>query len=183
MNYVAYDVDGNLIGGFFQDLHPDHAGNHIEVAPNVRENWLKYRANSGRNGVEPAPEPVIDESALKRRLIEEIDSFIASVYARWMRFEAEYREREAAAIAFVSSGYVGDPGIWVSAFATSAGKTNMQSADLIIAQAAGLRAALQNLGALRMQKYSILSATSPASANSVYNTIISQANAIAAAIS
>jgi hypothetical protein len=120
---------------------------------------------------------------LKSQLVNSVDDAVAVIYAKWMRFEAEYREREAAAVAFVSAGYVGDPGVWVTAFATSAGKTNAQSADLIIAQAAGLRAALQNLGALRMQKYGILSAQSPASANSVHDTIILQANAIAAAIS
>lgn len=56
MNYVTYDTDGILTGGFLQDLHPLHASCYIEVAPEVRLNWFNYRANAARDGVEPIPE-------------------------------------------------------------------------------------------------------------------------------
>jgi hypothetical protein len=118
----------------------------------------------------------------KDALVKSVDDFIAGIYSKWMRFEAEYKEREAAARAFAAGGYNGDPSVWVASFATSAGKTPQQAADLIILQADGLRTALENLGALRMTKYSIQSAASAEAAQAVRDSIIAQATAIAAAL-
>jgi hypothetical protein len=131
-----------------------------------------------RDAEEAAHAPTMEK--IRLTLAGNVDAHIAEIYAKWMRFEAEYREREAAAIAFVSAGYAGDPGIWVTSFATSASMTNQSAADLIIAQADGLRTALQEIGALRMTKYSIMSASDEATAQAVHDSIIAQADAICA---
>jgi hypothetical protein len=119
---------------------------------------------------------------LKDDLPAQIDSLVASVYANWTRFQQEYLSREAAAQAFKDAGYTGDPGPWVTGFATPAGKTNQQAADLILAQAVGLNGALSALGVLRMRKYEILAATSSAAARSAYDDIVAKINETAAAI-
>lgn len=57
LSYVAFDPGtGGLLGGFLQvpvDGH-DHL---IEVPDDVRLNWLAYRLNEARDGVELAPPP------------------------------------------------------------------------------------------------------------------------------
>lgn len=132
------------------------------------------------------PEEIADRAAalktVKDDLVKKVDDLIAGIYAKWMRFEAEYKEREAAARAFVQAGYTGDPSDWVTSFASSADKTNEQAANLIIAQADGLRSALKQLGALRMTKYAILSAPDAGAAQVKHDEIIAQANAIAASL-
>lgn len=120
---------------------------------------------------------------IKNSLTAKVDDYISNIYFKWARFRDEYIEREAAARAFKDGGYVGDPGIWVSSFATNSGKTNQQAADLIIAQADALRSALEDLGALRMQKYEIFSAESSAAAQAKYSQIVADANTIAATLS
>lgn len=120
--------------------------------------------------------------AVKASLTEAVDAKIAGIYNRWLRFEAEYVAREAAARAFKAAGYAGDPGVWVTAFSSNAGMSNTMAADLIIAQADGLRTALQALGALRMAKYGIVAANSVETAQAAHDAIITQANQIAAAL-
>lgn len=126
------------------------------------------------------PEKTLDD--IKGELSALIDFTVAAVYARWTRFESEYKEREAAAVAFKAAGYAGDPGIWVSAFASAAGKTNQEAADLIISQANNLRDALALLGAQRMRKYEILAAGDEAQARAAHADIGAQITAIAQAI-
>lgn len=118
----------------------------------------------------------------KATLIEAVDTKIAGIYNRWLRFEAEYVAREAAARAFKAAGYVGDPGVWVTSFSSNTGMSNTAAANLIIGQADGLRTALQALGALRMAKYGIQAAGTVAGAYGAYDSIIAQADAIAAAL-
>ncbi|MES2262080.1 MAG: hypothetical protein V4724_26465 [Pseudomonadota bacterium] len=120
-----------------------------------------------------------DLAALRQRLVVAVDDTIAAIYARWTRFETEYTAREAAARAFAAGGYEGDPGVWVTAFATPAGLSAQAAADRIIEQADGLRGALEQLGALRMAKYGILAAGTAAGAQAAHDTIIAQAGAIA----
>jgi hypothetical protein len=125
---------------------------------------------------------VVDVGALKAALIASVDDTIAAICARWLRFEAGYVKREAAARAFVADAYVGDPGIWVTAFSSAAGMTDADASDLIIVQADGLRVALENLEALRMTKYGIQAAVDAISAQAAHDSIIAQANAIAGAL-
>lgn len=51
IDYVTYDQDGNLLGGFIQALHPMHADAYIQVTPYYRQNWYNYRANRARTGL------------------------------------------------------------------------------------------------------------------------------------
>lgn len=55
MDYVIFDSDGTLRGGYSQDLVSAHEGAFIEVSPEQREAWPMYRANAARDGVELAP--------------------------------------------------------------------------------------------------------------------------------
>lgn len=57
MDYVTYDDEGKLTGGYCQNLHQSHADNYIEVTAQERLEWLKYRANSKRDGIEALPDP------------------------------------------------------------------------------------------------------------------------------
>ncbi|GJH00214.1 hypothetical protein [Paraburkholderia terrae] len=118
-----------------------------------------------------------------KTLSDKIDARVAAVYSNWTRFEREYELREDAARTFKAAGYAGDPGQWVSAFATSAGMSNQQAADLIIAQADQLHAALAALGALRMRKYEVLNATTPEAAQTTYDQIFASINTIAEGLS
>lgn len=183
INYVIYDEGGALVGGYCQPVHPDHEANHIVVTAEQREGWTGLVANEARDGVEPAPPaapPTIDLNALRQRLAEKVDTTIAAIYSKWFRFEAEYVAREAAARAFAAGGYSGDPGIWVTGFSVPAGLPANQAADVIISQADSLRAALEDLGALRMRKYEIMATATPGAAQAAHDSIVSEAAAIAA---
>jgi hypothetical protein len=116
----------------------------------------------------------------KRLLIDAVDDYVATVYSRFMRFDMEYVKREEAARSFVAAAYEGDPGIWVSAFATGAGIPTNIASDLIIQQADQLRTALETLGALRMTKYGITKAATKEDADAVKESIFASIEAIAA---
>lgn len=132
------------------------------------------------------PLPIYADRTLPNAIeayVNSIDARVAMIYTNWTRFEREYELREDAARAFKAAGYAGDPGPWVSAFATSAGMTNQQSADLIIAQADQLHAALATLGAQRMRKYEIARAADIAGAQATYAEITASINTIAGGLS
>lgn len=112
----------------------------------------------------------------------EIDQQVAMIYQTWMRFQAEYEAREAAATAFKAANYAGDAGVWVTAFATAAGLTPQAATDLILAQAVGLRSALAALGAARMRKYEITTATDVATAKAAAESINAAINSISSSI-
>lgn len=117
-----------------------------------------------------------------KALANSIDARVAMVYSTWTRFQQEYLAREAAAQAFKDAGYTGDPGVWVSAFATAAAMSNQAAADLILSQATGLNNALSALGALRMRKYEVLNAADADAAIAAYNNVIADINAVAVTI-
>jgi hypothetical protein len=61
MYYVIYDpVNGALLGGYIQDLVPEHESIHIEVDYEITQWWFRYRANAARDGVELIPVVPID---------------------------------------------------------------------------------------------------------------------------
>jgi hypothetical protein len=140
--------------------------------------YLEWVA-AGNSATQPAAEP-LDQA--KQRLSDDIDERVATAYASWQRFQAEYQNREAAARAFKSAGYTGDPGIYVTGFSTAAGVTNQQAADTILSQADMLNGALASIGAQRMRKYSIMGATDAAGAQAIYDDIVAQVNTIIAGI-
>ncbi len=67
MEYVTYNAAGDLTGAYLQDLLQEHKAWHIPVTTEVRLNWLAYRANGARDGVEKAvvdvPAPTVDDLA------------------------------------------------------------------------------------------------------------------------
>jgi hypothetical protein len=128
------------------------------------------------------PCPVVTSQLSAQELADAIDGLVASIYSNWTRFQQEYLLREQAAQAFKDAGYAGDPGTWVSAYATSAGVTNQAAADTILAQASMLNGALKSLGALRMRKYEVIKAANAITAQAVYDDIVAQTNAVAATI-
>lgn len=181
-SYVTFDAAGNLTGSYLQEISPEHYQNYILVDANVRANWPLYRANSLHDGVELLPPPAVNLESIKSTLVSQIDAAIADIYSRFLRFSAEYNEREAAARAFKAAGYQGDPGVWVSAFASAAGMPAVDATNLIISQADNLKNALKQLGALRMQKYLIIRAPDQAVANQEYASIMSSISTIAAGL-
>jgi hypothetical protein len=121
-------------------------------------------------------------NTLKVQLSDDIDSTVASVYSTWMRFQAEYESREAAAQAYKGAGYTGDVSKWISGFSDAADKTPQDAADLILQQSVSLRGALEALGALRMRKYEVLMAASSDAAIATHASIAAAIQAVAAAI-
>lgn len=130
---------------------------------------------------EPAP---VDKTLaeVKAELALTIDDTVASIYGRFDRFSGEYLEREAQAKAFKDGGYIGEAGIWVRQFAIPAGKTDREAADLIIAQAAQLRGAREQLAALRMRKYEIMAASTKKIAQQKSDDIMTGIGAVVAAL-
>ncbi len=149
----------------------------IACPENCDFGWLY----NGSTFVAPTP-PAVNLPAEKQKLVDHIDNTVASIVGRFTRFQSEYVAREAAARAFVASGYSGEPGIWVTSFAQPAGITNTAAADLIISQADALRGALQALGAARMAKYNVLNAFDLPGAMSAHAAIMATITAIAAAL-
>lgn len=126
------------------------------------------------NTLLPPSAPELAE--LRATLAASVDNHIAGLYTRWTRFQAEYEKREQAARAFKAAGYSGDPGPYVSRFAQNTGYSTNQAANIIIAQADAMYAALEILGALRMDKYIIL-ASDDLTAQATHDQIIAAANA------
>ncbi|MEB4587046.1 hypothetical protein [Pasteurella multocida] len=105
---------------------------------------------------------ILDEkkcSEIKRefikKLVNSIDDAAASISAKWTRFAEEYKEREAAAVAFKEAGFAGDVSIYISSFATVAGLDNKSATFLILKQAQGLRTLQEQLAVQRMRKYEL----------------------------
>lgn len=129
------------------------------------------------------PEPQVAHlDGVKAHLVGRIDDRAAATYARWTRFEAEYRARESAAQAFKDAGYQGDPGLCVSSFAEPAGLTTRAATDAILVQAAALRAAQDALSALRMRKYEVARSTTTEAAQTLADEIIAAMDEIARGI-
>ena len=105
---------------------------------------------------------IVDEkkkTEIKRKLIknlvDSIDDTAANISARWTRFAEEYKEREAAAIAFKEANFAGEVSVYISSFATVAGLDNQSASLLILQQAERLRALQQQLAVQRMRKYEL----------------------------
>ncbi|WP_416365194.1 hypothetical protein [Pasteurella multocida] len=88
-------------------------------------------------------------------LVDNVDNTAASIISKWTRFTEEYKEREAAAIAFKEASFNGEVSIYISSFATVAGLDNKSASLLILKQAEGLRALQEQLAVQRMRKYEL----------------------------
>jgi hypothetical protein len=155
-------------------------GAHIPI-DDANRDYVDYLAwVAAGNTATPVPTP--DLASTIKSYSDLLDSNIAAIYSTWMRFDQEYLQREAAAQAFTAANYQGDPGVWVTAFSTAAGISTTQASALILQQAAALNGALSALGAQRMRKYEIASQTSVADVEAKFNEIMTQVQAITAAI-
>ncbi len=92
---------------------------------------------------------------LIKNLVDSIDDTAANISARWTRFAEEYKEREAAAIAFKEANFAGEVSVYISSFATVAGLDNQSASLLILQQAERLRVLQQQLAVQRMRKYEL----------------------------
>lgn len=126
----------------------------------------------------PPPVHVPTDAETKQAWADAIDSRVAFVYQRYTRFQVEYEGREAAALAFKTAGYVGDPTSKVTRFADNTGMTYQAATDLILAQAANLRSAVDALGNLRMDKYKVTRAATLAEAQAALDAIMLAVDAI-----
>ncbi|BBE82148.1 TPA: hypothetical protein ACPSFK_001362 [Haemophilus influenzae] len=92
---------------------------------------------------------------LIKNLVDSIDDTAANISSRWTRFVEEYKEREAAAIAFKEANYEGECSRYISDFAQRARLDNKTATNLILTQAAGLKKLQMELANQRMRKYEL----------------------------
>lgn len=117
---------------------------------------------------------------LIKSLIDDIDNAAAEIIARWTRFAEEYKEREAAAIAFKEANFNGEVSIYISSFATVAGLDNKSATLLILKQAEGLRTLQEQLAVQRMRKYELKhEELSEEELQQIHNDIIRKMKALA----
>lgn len=130
---------------------------------------------------QPAP-PTLSDADKRAMWMSSVDSTVESTLRRHTRFQMGYTEREAAAKAFIASGGTIDPTVWITRFADNVAISYLQAANIILQQAAQLRAALVQLEALRMDKYLIERAASIVFAESEYHRIVAEIVAIGEAL-
>jgi hypothetical protein len=65
LRYVIYLADGTLDGCYMQVPPEAHAARMIAVDEVIAADWVHYRANGARDGVEPQPAPTPDPAALE----------------------------------------------------------------------------------------------------------------------
>ena len=101
----------------------------------------------------------LTKAAASQLLAESIDNgtkaindLVDEAYRHVTRFWPEYQLREQQAIEYKAGGYKGELPTQVAAFAQPTGKGGKEATDIILAQAAKLRATLEQLGILRMKK-------------------------------
>ncbi|WP_434120542.1 hypothetical protein [Haemophilus influenzae] len=119
---------------------------------------------------------------LIKNLVDSIDDTAANISARWTRFAEEYKEREAAAIAFKEANFAGEVSVYISSFATVAGLDNQSASLLILQQAERLRVLQQQLAVQRMRKYELKhEALSDEELKNIHDDIVSKMRQLAEA--
>ncbi|HHF4970584.1 TPA: hypothetical protein ACPO3U_000995 [Haemophilus influenzae] len=119
---------------------------------------------------------------LIKNLVDIIDDTAANISSRWTRFAEEYKEREAAAIAFKEANFAGEVSVYISSFATVAGLDNQSASLLILQQAERLRALQQQLAVQRMRKYELKhEALSDEELKNIHDDIVSKMRQLAEA--
>ncbi|HHF3392883.1 TPA: hypothetical protein ACPKA7_001065 [Haemophilus influenzae] len=119
---------------------------------------------------------------LIKNLVDSIDDTAANISARWTRFAEEYKEREAAAIAFKAANYEGECSRYISDFAQRARLDNKTATNLILTQAAGLKKLQMELANQRMRKYELKhEALSDEELQRIHDDIIGKMKALAEA--
>ena len=119
---------------------------------------------------------------LIKRLVDSIDDTAANISSRWTRFAEEYKEREAAAIAFKAANYEGECSRYISDFAQRARLDNKTATNLILTQAAGLKKLQMELANQRMRKYELKhEALSDEELKNIHDDIVSKMRQLAEA--
>jgi len=129
--------------------------------------------------IEPGA-PVVEITDAEQRAIwvQGVDDLVASIIGRFTRFQMGYVEREAAARAYIASDGASDPTVWVTRFADNNGMDYMAASERIVFQAEAYRQALEELEALRMDKYRITKASTADLARLEFAKIVSQCGVI-----
>lgn len=120
--------------------------------------------------------------AHRQAMASSIDAACAAITGRFLPFMREYEAREAQAQAYKDAGYTGTVPVRVAEFATPAGMPASMATDLILSQAANLRAAEAALSGLRMRKYEVLGAASVEVAKASHAAIMAAIDAVGATI-
>lgn len=165
-------------GGFYDNqIHTTLPEDAVKITAEYHATLLAGQAQGktimpGKDGkpmlADPAPshlhqwngkEWVLDKAAASQLLAEAIDNgtkaindLVGEAYRRVTRFGPEYQLREQQAIEYKAGGYKGELPTQIAAFAGPTGKGGKEATDIILAQAAKLRATLEQLGILRMKK-------------------------------
>lgn len=122
------------------------------------------------------------QSERQASLISAIDLKAANIYQIWTRYSEEYKEREAAALAFKEADYQGEVSIYIRGFAIPAGIDNKTATDLILQQAEGLRHLQEQLAVQRMRKYELKNNDlTIEQMQTIYEDIIAKMNTLAEA--
>ncbi|MEX4494466.1 hypothetical protein MY987_00890 [Haemophilus influenzae] len=156
----------------------DFKGKYILVGrqPTKLHKW------SGKSWIVDEKKKTEIKRKLIKNLVDSIDDTAANISARWTRFAEEYKEREAAAIAFKEANFAGEVSIYISSFATVAGLDNKSATLLILKQAEGLRTLQEQLAVQRMRKYELKhEELSEEELQQIHNDIIRKMKALAEA--
>ena len=115
--------------------------NHLQTWDAKQKSWTLTKAAASQLLAE-----AIDNGT------KAINDLVDEAYRHVTRFGPEYQLREQQAIEYKAGGYKGELPTQIAAFAEPAGKEGKEATDIILAQAAKLRATLEQLGILRMKK-------------------------------
>lgn len=119
----------------------------------------------------------VTEEVYRARLEEccvALDDGIAAIYASVGRFSEEYKSREQQAQEFQAKGYTGEVPRQVAAFANRAELPAKDAANIILGQAQQFRAALDDLGDLRMLKFKLRNTQDPVKAQELFDQAMAQ---------
>ena len=146
----------------------------VDRQPTERHKW------SGKSWIVDEKKKTEIKRELIKNLVDSIDDTAANISSRWTRFAEEYKEREAAAIAFKEANFTGEVSIYISSFATVAGLDNKSATLLILKQAEGLRTLQEQLAVQRMRKYELKhEELSEEELQQIHNDIIRKMKALA----
>ena len=161
--------DSAIHSGWPEDVIEINATQHTELLAGQSKGKVIMPGKDGKPVLaNPAPsrlhqwdgkEWVLDKAAASQLLAEAIDNgtkaindLVDEAYRHVTRFWPEYQLREQQATEYKAGGYKGELPTQVAAFAEPTGKGGKEATDIILAQAAKLRATLEQLGILRMKK-------------------------------
>lgn len=148
----------------------------VDRQPTERHKW------SGKSWIVDEKKKTEIKRELIKNLVDSIDDTAANISSRWTRFAEEYKEREAAAIAFKEANFAGEVSVYISSFATVAGLDNQSASLLILQQAERLRALQQQLAVQRMRKYELKhEALSDEELKNIHDDIVSKMRQLAEA--